>query len=93
MKKGRNPYVLDKNGNAASTNQHHSQQNVNGPIFEIKTTTHQNSTNQQVLHPYKKSGDGVHTHYPITAEARKAWKKDRYYINTERLRRLENGGN
>ena len=89
MKKGNNPYVLDANGKPVSTNQHHSQQNVNGPIFEIKTTTHQNSTNQQVLHPYKKSGDGVNTNYPVTEEARKAWDKDRVAINKARVKRLE----
>lgn len=90
MKKGNNPYVLDANGKPVSTNQHHSQQNVNGPIFEIKTTTHQNKTNQQVLHPYKKSGDGVNTSYPVTEEARKVWnRKDRPYINKERVKRLE----
>ena len=50
----------------------------------------QNSTNQQVLHPYIKSGDGVNTNYPVTEEARKAWdRKDRPYINKERVKRLE----
>ncbi|MCP4969123.1 MAG: hypothetical protein GY932_00845, partial [Arcobacter sp.] len=90
MKKGNNPYIRDKNGNVVTTQQHHSQQNVNGPIFEIKTKTHQKSKNQQILHPYKKSGEGVNPNYPVTKEARKIWdNKDRPYINKERLKQLE----
>jgi hypothetical protein len=34
---------------------HYFRQRVSGPIFEIKTSTHQNPTNQQALHPYGKN--------------------------------------
>ena len=43
-------------------------------------------TNQQVLHPYKKSGEGQNINKPVD---RKLWDKDRPAINKERLKRLE----
>ncbi len=85
MKKGNNPYVLNDDGVAVSTNQHHSQQRASGPIFEIKTTTHNKSDNQQVLHPFKVDGTGKNPHDPVDHEV---WKKDREFINKYRLKRL-----
>ena len=86
MQKGNNPYIKDKNGNVVTTQQHHSQQRTSGPIFEIKTTTHKNSTNQQSLHPYDKQGIGKNPNNPVD---HKVWDKDRKFINKERLKRLE----
>ncbi|WP_415397925.1 HNH/ENDO VII family nuclease [Sulfurimonas sp. CS5] len=90
MKKGNNPYILDNMKNPVSTQQHHSQQNANGPIFEVKTTTHQNSNNKQVLHPYDKDGTGKNPNNPVD---HKEWKKDKNFINKERLKKLEGGSN
>ena len=86
MKKGNNPYVLNDKGLPVTTNQHHSQQRANGPIFEIKTETHKNPSNQQVLHPYDKSGIGKNPNDPVDHIE---WKKDRNFINKERLKNLE----
>ena len=86
MKKGNNPYVVDKNGKTVTTQQHHSKQNADGPIFEIQTKTHQNPTNQQVLHPYGQAGIGKNPNNPVD---HKEWNKDRTFINKERLKKLE----
>jgi hypothetical protein len=86
MKKGNNPYVLNEKGFPVTTNQHHSQQRASGPIFEIKTTTHKNPNNQQVLHPYDKQGLGKYSTDPVD---HKVWKKDKSFINKERVKRLE----
>lgn len=78
MQRGNNPYVLDNNGKPVSTNQHHSQQRADGPIFEIKTTTHQNPINQQALHPY---GNSKNPNNPV--DHVNEWNKDRINIKKE----------
>jgi len=83
MKKGNNPYILDENGKPTPTNIHHSQQRANGPIFEIKASTHQNPNYQKVLHPYGKNKN------PNDPVDHKEWNKDRIYINKERVKQLE----
>jgi hypothetical protein len=85
MAKGNNPYVLDASGKAVPTQQHHSQQNADGPIFEIQTTTHQNPNNQQVLHPYDVTGTGKNPYNPVD---HKAWNKDRIFINKTRAKNM-----
>jgi hypothetical protein len=41
-----------EDGKAIPTEQHHSLQKGDGPIFEIKQTTHKNPVNKKALHPY-----------------------------------------
>ena len=97
MKKGNNPYVVNDKGVAVPTNQHHSQQDARGPIFEVKVKTHTDTNNQKALHPYKQVGDNKHPdqvegnknhpNHPVKHD--KEWNKDRVYINKERVKRLD----
>jgi hypothetical protein len=46
--------VEGEDGKAIPIEQHHSLQKGDGPIFEIKQTTHKNPVNKKALHPYGK---------------------------------------
>ena len=83
MEKGGTPYVKDSNGNMVQLNLHHSQQQGRGPLFEITSTTHQNSTNKQALHPY---GQNKNPNDPVD---RTSFDKDRNQYWKDRLNEME----
>jgi hypothetical protein len=85
MAKGNTPYVKDSSGNMIQLNLHHSQQQGSGPLFEITSTTHQNSTNQNALHPY---GQEKNPNDPVD---RTSFDKDRTQYWKDRLKQMEDG--
>ena len=60
-----------EDGKAIPIEQHHSLQKGDGPIFEIKQTTHKNPVNKKALHPYGKKRN------PNNPVNRKEWDKDK----------------
>jgi hypothetical protein len=85
MSNGGTPYVKDANGNMVQLNLHHSQQQGSGPLFEVTSTTHQNSTNQNALHPY---GQEKNPNDPVD---RTSFGKDRNQYWQDRLNQIEEG--
>ena len=77
MVKG-NKYVLDKNAKVVTTQQHHLNQNSNGPIVEIPTTVHQDKGKQNILHPYENNKN------PQNPVNHKEWSKEKQDINKQR---------
>ena len=72
--RGDSPFVV-KDGNYELINLHHSNQNANGPIFELSEKTHITYGNKNALHPHKVSGVGKHPHYPVNHNIFKKDKK------------------
>lgn len=82
---GKTPFVV-KNGQYSQINLHHSQQNANGPLFELSKTTHERFRYTNALHPHL---PGAHPHYPVDRDAfnidREQYWRDR--ASNERTRR------
>jgi hypothetical protein len=90
MEKGGTPYIKDSTGNMIQLNLHHSQQQGSGPLFEITSTTHQNTTNKQALHPY---GKEKNPNDPVDRTSfdkdRTSFDKDRNQYWKDRLNEME----
>jgi len=86
MQGGGTPYIKNTEGNMVQLNLHHSQQQGGGPLFEVTSTTHQNSANQKALHPYKQTTDKVNPNDPVD---RPAFDKDRNKYWQDRLKEME----
>ena len=96
MQEGQSPYVL-KNGKWQQIQLHHSRQNPQGPLFEVRDGVHRAKTNRggEALHPYKTkrgrelNGEGggesgkLHPDNPVD---RNKFNKDREQYWKDRLK-------